>query len=183
MSENNIDNNDPKETTDFLEKIGSVNLFKDDNAKKAKKLTMEDIESMQKLDIAQMFRDISGESVVESGEPADPMNQMLKGMGSMIEQIIPGGMDGMQKMMDGFIENAIKMKKVENRMEEITEQVNEESPINGDSTINDLTSLLSKMGTAMNSDEQIQNSLKDITDSMKEVAEDAQVVIPSKEEE
>lgn len=118
---------------------------------------------IKKMDIKDLISDIEN-----TGDDSVPS---LSGFGNFIEQMMPGGMDSMQKMMDNFVDIANKKQEAQQRLDEIVNDSDQQ--IDGNSTVNDIGGFLQNMQNTLAEDEQFQNTMKEMQENLSKAFEDS----------
>jgi len=86
------------------------------------------------------------------------------GFETMIEQMVPGGINEIQKMLDNLADVNVKKEESQKRFDKIVEE--SEQKINGNSTINDLGSFLVNIQKTLSEDEEFKNTVNEFKENL-----------------
>lgn len=113
------------------------------------------------LDVNNLFNSLNKPSGDEG------LDQMMSGLKSFIEKSLPGGMNGLQQSLNSIVEVATKQKVAQDRAEELTKDI---VKIDGNSSVNELATSMTDVIHVLSNDEQFQQSLKNMKNSMSKIS-------------
>ena len=118
------------------------------------------------LNLRDMLKDL------EESDAEVPGIINVQGLNQMMETLIPGGIDSLQKMMDDMAPLMEQRKKINERATELAEQVRENHLIDGNSTVNDMSAALGDMFKSLGEDEQFTEMMAGYQDQSKKIGEE-----------